>query len=365
MTKNEIINYVTETPHNVNKNILGQKLDAFQKNVSWNDLKDKPFYYTKTERVLLERQSLEFKRQDGETRVFVPSFGDIPAGATITVYWDGEEVECAVGGSNDPLRRRIATGDFIISWYLNEELTSITAFQSGTKVVGVTYIDETMQQVPPMVIPNSAWAEEEDFILFENATGTDLGDPLCENLSFVLADGDDVTIIYNGKQYTFNAISRASWDFYNDVDHFWRFTAEDVTIAIKENWDLENDKPFPDGHVVYYDDGYGAGGTTSIIVTRTTVRTNCELMLKVVATPNGVSTKLLKGDCTTAARKIKLGLPVYCCVNYYLDQGEGITYFEAMITPVQASFNGTVDELGLYVGGGFCIIKHDNSVRIE
>ena len=43
MTKNEIVNYVVETPHNVNKNILGQKLDEFQKNVSWNDLKDKPF----------------------------------------------------------------------------------------------------------------------------------------------------------------------------------------------------------------------------------------------------------------------------------------------------------------------------------
>ena len=44
MTKNEIVNYVVETPHNVNKRILGQQLDELQKNVSWNDLRDKPFY---------------------------------------------------------------------------------------------------------------------------------------------------------------------------------------------------------------------------------------------------------------------------------------------------------------------------------
>lgn len=29
MTKNEIMDYVTETPHNINKNILGQKLDQY------------------------------------------------------------------------------------------------------------------------------------------------------------------------------------------------------------------------------------------------------------------------------------------------------------------------------------------------
>ena len=51
MTKKEIIDYVVETPQNVNKNILGQKLDEFQKNVSWNNLKDKPFYVGEKETI--------------------------------------------------------------------------------------------------------------------------------------------------------------------------------------------------------------------------------------------------------------------------------------------------------------------------
>ena len=129
MTKNEIVNYVVETPHNVNKRILGQQLDELQKNVSWNDLKDKPFG------VVTESFTdvyLDFPRA-GQP-VINPFNIELVEGQTYEVTWDGvlyscvayieEQTNCpaigtgelagASGGNGEPFCCIVFKGDVLL-----------------------------------------------------------------------------------------------------------------------------------------------------------------------------------------------------------------------------------------------------------
>lgn len=95
MTKKEIVDYVVNTPHNVNRNILGQQLDELQ-DVSWNDLKDKPFYSEMVEEDVfveipcwLDATMVKENIWVSDNRVFEPN-------QVYFVYLDGIRYECPV-----------------------------------------------------------------------------------------------------------------------------------------------------------------------------------------------------------------------------------------------------------------------------
>ena len=133
MTKNEIMNYVTETPHNVNRNILGQKLDELQKNVSWNDLKDKPFYTETVEEVVLPRvevtgrMSTQYEGKDG----YIP----IPfvSNRHYIVVFDGVEYECVGTTVEYGGVYRVSIG--------NPKLITVNADDNGMPFAIISYSD--------------------------------------------------------------------------------------------------------------------------------------------------------------------------------------------------------------------------------
>lgn len=83
MSKQKVYNYVMNTPHNTNPNILGSLLDE---PTSWNDLTDKPFDCL--EELLPET---EFQYDSDLGFFFIPSVFDFKYGETYIVNWNGVE----------------------------------------------------------------------------------------------------------------------------------------------------------------------------------------------------------------------------------------------------------------------------------
>lgn len=92
MNNQDVINYVMNTPHNTNPAILNQMLNS--RDVSWNDLKDKPFYTETVEEVVMSR--IEFK--DKAKNYWEGGDGYIPTPFVLNrhyiVAFDGVEYEC-------------------------------------------------------------------------------------------------------------------------------------------------------------------------------------------------------------------------------------------------------------------------------
>ena len=147
MTKKEVMNYVVETPQNVNKNILGQKLDEFQKNVSWDDLKDKPFYREVVTKVAVERQIAEF-RMDGDWGYMFPITlpNDLYDSKEVDILWNGVVYRAS---GFDFRNNDFATQDgrVRIVEYMNQ--VYFITWEGQNNEIGITYTGEIIHQVPP------------------------------------------------------------------------------------------------------------------------------------------------------------------------------------------------------------------------
>lgn len=158
MTKNEIVNYVVETPHNVNKRILGQQLDELQKNVSWNDLKDKPFYtevetYTIAENLPVTEEVYEGVRGAIIANEKLFSYGDK---VFITAY--GKQYETIAGVNNSGfLSAEVMEDDAPVvalsySHIPGQEFTAIELFK-GAGTVTITVVHETVHKLDAKYMP--------------------------------------------------------------------------------------------------------------------------------------------------------------------------------------------------------------------
>lgn len=106
MGKQDIINYVMETPHNTNPKMLRQKIED---NFTWDELSNKPFYEEKVEREI--RAAVAFPNL-GETDLIYgcPRLID---GAVYALYLDGVryEGECSYGEIQIPNELIIRTNN--------------------------------------------------------------------------------------------------------------------------------------------------------------------------------------------------------------------------------------------------------------
>lgn len=103
MNKQEIVDYVTNTPHNINPAILNQKLDEMEVQPDWNQndpkapdyVKNRPFYTEMVEEVVVPETTVEFSVYD-YSRDF-DGYNDalhFTVGQTYFVYINGVRYEC-------------------------------------------------------------------------------------------------------------------------------------------------------------------------------------------------------------------------------------------------------------------------------
>lgn len=91
MTNQEIINYVTESPNNTNPAILNQMLNS--RDISWNDLKDKPFY-VKEKTITLFENIVAVDNGNDEWISFLHTQEVIPVdGDRMAVVWNNTKYD--------------------------------------------------------------------------------------------------------------------------------------------------------------------------------------------------------------------------------------------------------------------------------
>ena len=195
MTKKEVMNYVTETPHNVNKNILGQKLDEFQKNVSWNDLKDKPFYSEEAEVIIFPEKEFTFEPWAGDYRyhdVIADDF-KLVAGNKYDVIFDGTKYECTayqIGINDVALGRYLSSGnqdlpfsllfvefpDYEIFFDKTLRFSIPTPAETVSHTLEIRTVNETIKTIEPKYLPGP------DLVIRSNAF---VNDATKDNISIV------------------------------------------------------------------------------------------------------------------------------------------------------------------------------------
>lgn len=224
--------------------------------------------------------------------------------------------------SENPVQNKVITER--INTLSNEKVDK-TGASLGIASDGLTYlfvddspvgtgIPQGQSGVQVKDLPNSVWYGEEEHVLVDNVTIDE--ERYSHYTGFMLEDGDNVTIIYNGVVCEFNNISRNDerddlW--YNREDNFWRFHlwvfGVDPVVSFDES-------PYSGRYQCAYTEDGQVGDTFSFIVTRGAVKTNCDFFVKVPAEGDPV---LVQGDYATAKAKLDKGLPITC---YYIEDYE-------------------------------------------
>jgi hypothetical protein len=269
--------------------------------------------------------------------------------------------------SENPVQNKIITER--INTLSNEKVDK-TGASLGIAPDGLTYlfVDDSpvgtgIPQGQPGVqvkdLPNSVWYEEEKHILVDNVVLSEDQIPWEDMATnFMLEDGDNVTVIYNGVVCEFNNISRNDerddlW--YNREDEFWMFYLWDFGI----NYHVSYDESKQSGRPIYiYFENFEEGDTFSFIVTRGAVKTNCDFFIKVPIEGDPI---LVQGDYATAKAKIEKGLPVVC---YYIDilEYEGTIETYTGFSYVALYVNDEEETLGVNAGDNWVKIYSDGTV---
>ena len=299
MSVQKIVDYVMHTPHNTNPAILKQVIND---NISWNDLKDKPFYsevethvifdnVTTTGEYLSSASMCDYSPDYDDTFTFVidgvtydevaPWYMDEDAEWHFDVDVEGEDVYCGatyrVGGTEG---RR---------WFLICPNGHTVSFIITRKVV---------HQVLPMFLPNSVWGEEETLTILDNVKlehdGSASSGVATFHADFNMKVGDILTLVIDGVKYT-------------EFPEFIQYGSNGHTSIYAEyngckTWHTEN---YPDEENNWRIEHYG--GTVSLFITRTKVKTNCDLMIGADADGNP---QLVRGNYSNALTKALSGLPV-------------------------------------------------------
>ena len=267
---------------------------------SWNDLKDKPFY-AETE-VVLEKQVIEgFAENEVLFFAEYPCELNISLGDKLSVWFDGENYECPTINLPDAPEGILGFGNsalmggpegpepFFIIYIGPEKSMQIGALNPGTShEIGIS--KEVVHKLDAKYLPNSVWAEEETIVIFDNFDPSNY-DNVAITKEHTVKLGDTVTLLVNGVQLM-PEIRNNTEDRFMLVEGY----LDDNTWAwVQSNYDG-----------TYY---VRASGLLTVIITRTTVKTNCDLVFKLDDHEDFTNSHLESGDFSATVEKIKRGFP--------------------------------------------------------
>lgn len=296
MSTKEVYDYVMHTPKNTNPAVLSSMLG----HLSWNDLKDKPFYsgvethvifdnVTTTGEYLSSASMCDYSPDYDDTFTFVidgVTYDEVARqymdeDGQWLFYLEGEAFYCLASyGMGGPKDKR---------WYLDCSIGHTVSFIITRKVD---------HQVLPMFLPNSVWGEKETLTILDNVKlehdGSASSGVATFHADFNLKVGDILTLVIDGVEYTqFPEFIQYGNDGHTNI--YAQYNGS-------KTWHTEN---YPDEENNWRIEHYG--GTVSLFITRTKVKTNCDLMIGADADGNP---QLVRGNYSNALTKALSGLPV-------------------------------------------------------
>ena len=165
MSTKEVYDYVMHTPRNTNPAVLSSMLG----HLSWNDLKDKPFYSEVKEEVILEQQSFTFYDDAGEGGYMfrLPHPLNFPSGASkAVVFFDGQEYSATVIDESNGWYYIVGEDlPFFITSSEEGGWTIIKADQ-GTHEIGITYTNETVHKLDGKYVKGMGYTETSKEVIF-------------------------------------------------------------------------------------------------------------------------------------------------------------------------------------------------------
>lgn len=165
MSTKEVYDYVMHTPRNTNPAVLNSMLG----HLSWNDLKDKPFYSEVKEEVILEQQSFTFydDADEGGYMFRLPHPLNFPSGASkAVVFFDGQEYSATVIDESNGWYCIVGEDlPFFITSSEEGGWTIIKADQ-GTHEIGITYTNETVHKLDGKYVKGMGYTETSKEVIF-------------------------------------------------------------------------------------------------------------------------------------------------------------------------------------------------------
>ena len=341
---------------------------------SWNDLKDKPFYAEME--VVLEKQVIEgfevFEGINGQFLAEYPCELNIFLGEKLSVWFDGENYECTTINLPDAPVEIFGFGNpafvggpegpepFFIVYIGPEKFMQIGTGNPGTShEIGIS--KEVAHKLEARYLPNSVWTEEETHIVVDKVVLEDRGVG-CQSAftyPFIINESDTITVVLDGDTYPVLPQNI----YYNDEDEYYFFDVwneyEDQLLMVS-NYQRDTDNWIISTH--------GDSPLVSIIVTRTTVLTNCDLAVEIEEHEDAGLSRVVRGTFDAAAAKIGRGLPVSVYAHGTMDWIQsGYTqadFIAEIATCVMARRDGEY-ALSFNAGGRVFYINRDGSLGTD
>lgn len=296
MSTKEVYDYVMHTPRNTNPAVLNSMLG----HLSWNDLKDKPFYSEVKEEVILEQQSFTFydDADEGEYMFKLPHPLNFPSGASkAVVFFDGQEYSATVIDESNGWYYIVGEDlPFFITSSEEGGWTIIKADQ-GTHEIGITYTNETVHKLDGKYVKGMGYTETSKEVIFpetefsfEHSISTQSERRMVAG-DFKLVVGNKYEVFFDGVKYeciahsvyddmgsvclgTYNEFGEANFPFfvlYVEFPDYETFFDENLIVGI----------PSP-AETVYHT--FEIVGDVEIIHTIEPKYLPCDLMFKVGCT---------------------------------------------------------------------------------
>ena len=182
----KIINYVRHTPDNTNPAVLATLLGDLNKQSDWNQnddtqldyVKNRPFYTSAVETVLVEERTVSFKKEFGYNYYFgsfKPTFS-ATAGETYKISWDGTTYECTcVNFNNIPVIGNLSikgagsdTGEPFLLQVEQNLVRIFTADTASSHTVSISIIAEEVVKIDPKYLPTPFKPKGKSYLTFSS-----------------------------------------------------------------------------------------------------------------------------------------------------------------------------------------------------
>ena len=182
----KIINYVEHTPENTNPAVLATLLGDLNKQSDWNQnddtqldyVKNRPFYTSAVETVLVEERTVSFKKEFGYNYYFgsfKPTFS-ATAGETYKVSWDGTTYECTcVNFKNIPVIGNLSingagsdTGEPFLLKVEQNLVRIFTADTASSHTISISIIAEEVVKINPKYLPTPFKPKGKSYLMFSS-----------------------------------------------------------------------------------------------------------------------------------------------------------------------------------------------------
>lgn len=200
MSKQEIVDYVMDTPHNINPAILNQKLDEMEVQPDWNQndptapdyVKNRPFYTEGKEAVLINGDFKSFSQASND---FIATNIEITfvEGESYTLYVNGESRGTVIYTDGD----HVIFGSGYDSWQVLSNGGIAHFAGSGTYTIKFVQGVETVHKLDEKYLPNRV------FIIDTTASdfGNKVSDPTYgDSVKEALLNGK-IIFVYDGIAY--------------------------------------------------------------------------------------------------------------------------------------------------------------------